>query len=966
MSSDLTTHVPGERLIIRDEEWLVQRVDTTSSGEQALSVTGLSPLVQGQERIFLTSLEERIEVLDPCNTLFVQDGSPNYRQSRLYLECLLRQTPPTDGDLYIGHRAAIDLVPYQLDPAFRALQEPRPRILMADAVGLGKTIECGILLAELIRRGRGKRIMVLTMKSMLTQFQKELWARFSIPLVRLDSIGIQRVRNRIPANENPFYYYDRTIISIDTLKQESEYRVFLEDPEVHWDIIVIDEAHNVAVRGSQSMRAKLARLLADKSDALIMLSATPHDGRRQSFASLMAMLNPTAIADPEHYRPEDIRGLFIRRFKKDIRNQVADKFLERLIGKEQVDASPQEEAAYNLLADLQLDSEAHHRNGSLLFKTTLEKALFSSPAACRETLRNRLRTLQERGGHDADIDQLQRLDQTLDALMSPADTSSKYQRLLQMLKPRTGSLHWNPNAPDDRVVVFTERIETMRLLERHLPADLGLKPSQVAIMYGGIPDVELQRTVEDFGNASSRLRLLICSDVAAEGINLHYQCHRLIHFDIPWSLIVFQQRNGRVDRYGQTQRPEIHYLCIHSQNQKIHGDNRILELLIDKDREVQDSIGDPSEFTRCNSPEEEEAAVANAMETNTSPDDFANSFGNLDDFDQIFNGDGDGDNHGDAAPAGDGHDSAADHCRAMPTLFPSDFTYASEALAFLHGQTNGQLQYETMPAPPGGTGNTLLVTPTPDLALILKSMPPEVLPSQGQFVLCDDRQRLQDELRRCRDSADAWPAVQLLWEQHPLMEYLNAKVLASFARQHAPVIELPDCLQPGERVFAVSAVIPNRLGQPLIYAWYGVLCRDAAVVDLKPLADWIEPLRLNQPSHPNPLRQPDTDALRRLLPEVIRRVRAAVSQERDDFEQRNFAKHEAHLQALEDLRRRHEQQLAAQFDALTPSERAQNRHARRQRELKQLFDDYFTWIRDAMLTEDQPHIQIACAFQGGN
>ena len=239
----------------------------------------------GRISFFLTSLEDKIEVVDPCNTVFVHDDSPNYRQSRLFLECLLRHTPPTDGELYIGHKAAIDLVPYQLDPAFLALRELRQRILMADAVGLGKTIECGILLSELIRRGRGKRIMVLTMKSMLTQFQKELWARFSIPLVRLDSVGIQKVRNRIPANENPFYYYDKIIISIDTLKQESEYRVFLEDKEVHWDVIVIDEAHNVAVRSNQSMRAKLAKLLADKSDSLIMLSATPHDGKRQSFAS---------------------------------------------------------------------------------------------------------------------------------------------------------------------------------------------------------------------------------------------------------------------------------------------------------------------------------------------------------------------------------------------------------------------------------------------------------------------------------------------------------------------------------------------------------------------------------------------------------------------------------------------------------------------------------------------------------
>ena len=236
MPAVIPSLAPGARVIIRDAEWLVRRVDRTSTKGEALSVVGLSELVKDKEAIFLTEIENgggEIEVMDPAETRLVPDSSSAFRDSLLYVESLLRQTPPTDAKLYCGHAGAVDAVPYQLDPAIQALRQPRQRILLADAVGLGKTIEAGILLTELIRRGRGKRILVCTVKSMLTQFQKELWARFTIPLVRLDSVGIQRIRNRIPTNHNPFYYFDKTIISIDTLKQDAEYRTYLE--RSYWD-----------------------------------------------------------------------------------------------------------------------------------------------------------------------------------------------------------------------------------------------------------------------------------------------------------------------------------------------------------------------------------------------------------------------------------------------------------------------------------------------------------------------------------------------------------------------------------------------------------------------------------------------------------------------------------------------------------------------------------------------------------
>lgn len=142
------------------------------------------------------------------------------------------------------------------------------------------------------------------------------------------------------------------------------------------------------------------------------------------------------------------------------------------------------------------------------------------------------------------------------------------------------------------------------------------------MLYGTLSDIEQQRIVEDFGKEEAPVRLLIASDVASEGINLHFLCHRMIHFDIPWSLMVFQQRNGRIDRYGQEHTPQIIYLVTHSDNAKIRGDTRILELLIQKDEQAVRNIGDPSPLMGVYDIEEEEKITAMAMEENQSPGEF--------------------------------------------------------------------------------------------------------------------------------------------------------------------------------------------------------------------------------------------------------------------------------------------------------------------------------------------------------
>jgi SNF2 family DNA or RNA helicase len=170
--------------VVRDEEWLVTAVEATADGRR-LTVIGLTELVRDTEATFIEDLEDRIDVLDPRQATLIPDNSPRYRRTRLWLEATLRRTPVPFGDptLAVSHRMLIDELQYQRRAVAQALDKEnlRPRILIADAVGLGKTLEIGMTVAELARRGRAERVLVVTPRHVLEQMQHELWTRFALP-----------------------------------------------------------------------------------------------------------------------------------------------------------------------------------------------------------------------------------------------------------------------------------------------------------------------------------------------------------------------------------------------------------------------------------------------------------------------------------------------------------------------------------------------------------------------------------------------------------------------------------------------------------------------------------------------------------------------------------------------------------------------------------------------------------------
>lgn len=993
----VTDHLsPGMRVLVRGQEWIVSQVDTNSLGNQAVTCIGVSSLVRDYQATFLDDLDS-IEPVDPTRTVFVPDDSPRAARSHLFVESMLRDTAPTNSGIYVGEKAAMDVLPYQFVPAEQALSQPRARILIADAVGLGKTLEAGILMSELIRRHKGRRILVVTAKSMMLQFQKEMWKRFTIPLVSLDSSRIQQVRDEIPVNANPFSYYDKVIVSIDTLKRDVQYGAALDAS--YWDIIVIDEAQNVADRGhgvKRAQRSRLAQRLASRSDTLIMLSATPHDGSAKSFASLMNMLDPTTLPDPDNYAPEDVRQLYVRRFKKDVISDVSGRFPEPVVTQERCVASQKEEAAFDCLTQMHLMMDSHRRNNDALFKTLLEKSLFSSQAACSKTIDERVRRLKTKGDPKLgmDIDALL----TLKGLLTDITSKdfSRYTHLVEMLK--SDSYGWNPNDGSDRIVIFTERIETKNYLVEHLRQDLGLPKDSIASMDGAMTDIEQQSIVEQFGDEASPIRVLVASDVASEGLNLHYLSHRLIHFDTPWSLMVFQQRNGRIDRYGQRHQPDIRFLTTISHNEKIKGDTRILEILQEKERQARDNIGDPALLMGKFNVEEEEAVTRHAIENGENAEDFAARLtiepqdidvrsGAVDPNAQImklFGLTGD-----DTSSAGigqqtssndqnlNGSDNVSDFSiQPQESTLMSDYMYLKEALNLPDfRESMGMADVKEIP---GSSGFTVTFKKGEDG--LLEDWLRRHVPSPE--VLRDDVTEWSTDADYCRQQSDSinaqlederWSRTQYLWELNPIMQWIGLRSSSLlYKRGQAPIVGVTSAsVDKNEVIILISGMITNRHVSPIVDGWFGVRYRDGEFIDLLTLKDvWAltgyKGKAIEGTSAYSYINREDAipdsakiSNVQMLLPDAIKRVRQELSQERIRKDAGANKSIEEQLSRIEEWRKARLKVLANKSGAISKSD-----HEQQARQLDKIYNDYTTWVNDSLTPSGDPVIRVAAAFAG--
>lgn len=939
----------GQRISTRGEDFIITNSNANYDGSWLLEAEGISELVKGKRFTFDSNIDSDIKPIDPNHTKLIADNDSGYRKTKLFLETQIRNAAVFSEKITIANKAAINPAEYQLTPTLKALQLPRPRLLIADGVGLGKTIEVGIFLSELIKRGKGKRIMVLAPKSILAQFQQELWHRFAIPLVRLDSEGIARIKSQLPSNKNPFEYYDKTIISIDTLKNNAKFRHYIE--KSRWDAVVIDECHTVA--NDKSQRGDLAQLITTKCESLILTSATPHNGRKENFANLINMIEPTAIPKSGEYDKSHVEPYYVRRFKNDITDEtVRANFQERKIVRSSANLSSAETDFLQYQQELKFNALNALKNGKpkedFLFSVGIFKAFMSSPKAALESIQRRIEKVDATKAKNEfaseNLEVLNDLKVKLETILS-THSDTKYKKLKATLL----ELGWTGTKKNDRYVIFAERINTLEYLKENLQNDFKIAEEAIAFFHGGLSDTEQQATIEDFGKEDSSVRLLLCSDAGSQGVNLHFYCNRMFNYDIPWSLIVLEQRNGRIDRYGQKKTPFIHYIIAESDIDGLKTDLHIVERLTQKEEVVYKTLGDAGSVMKLYDSNKEEQLVEQAimnqnesfledLDTKMAGFDFNTLFANQDDSTAVT--------------------ITANPYETNLTIYPSEAKFYSDLFEQL--SSANQIKTEDVTVQDG----YLEILNTKDLNQILFDLPPESKPKVNQlFKLSLDKDLVQRAIEDARKKKGEWAEFQILNELHPVVKYYMTKLEASVDKDVALVAKT-NRVPAKTSWYIFQAQVSNNLGQPVVADFLVVGLNTDGSIFREPfhLIDFINEFKLQETMHTENISDNDLAALHKLLVRAVTSVTSYMSTEQKQLEVKMETKLNEYEQKLANWKNDALEQLELDFSDKTITPFFSGKKDSKKREIETILSSTSQYNKNMTSLQGDAYLKVLAVF----
>lgn len=655
-----TAEVPeiGSLVNVRGARWSVTDV-TAQSLPRSSADDGRAEL---QHAVTMQSVEEDyygrelsvIWELEPGRSVIHEQGLPTELRPdqfddpttfAAYVDAL-RWGALTSADpktLQAPFRSSASVEAYQLEPLRRAIDSPRANMLLADDVGLGKTIEAGLVIQELLLRHRARSVIVVCPAGLVIKWQEELRDKFGLDFEIVNSETMKAFRRAFGVYANPFRVYPRVIVSMSWLPSPRAERMLgevyasVKDARTAdrraFDVLVVDEAHHVAPatpsRSSadkpryavDSQRTIAVRRLAELCEHRLFLSATPHNGYTESFTALLEMIDPQRFARGADLDETALKQVAVRRLKSDLPEEG---FRLREVRPLWFDPSDDESEAYKKLIDFTRRRNAavqqeRGRRASDLATIILKKRFFSSPVAFAMTAEA---YLEARGdeevqlpdyddvlGDEASDEEEGRSEQPeLEALRTAkraqvaltGDDISDLEELIMWGRSYDGRPDSKLDAllrliegellvpghgwGDERIVVFTEYVTTLEWL-RDVLESRGLGGERLAIIDGST-DAETREEIRARFNAPPRdepVRILLATDAAGEGIDLQSYCHRLVSFDIPFNPNRLEQRIGRIDRYGQTETPLVwHPRASKHNNSDYAKDNDLLARLASK------------------------------------------------------------------------------------------------------------------------------------------------------------------------------------------------------------------------------------------------------------------------------------------------------------------------------------------------------------------------------------------------
>ena len=530
-----------------------------------------------------------------------------------YVTLLSKIKNETAGGFLSSLASGIIPLPHQLHVLNRAMETNNIRYILADEVGLGKTIEAGMIIRELKSRGLVSRILVVCPTGLVTQWASEMQEKFHEKFQVILPSDYDTIR-RLTDNDDVYGQFDQVISPMDSIKPIEKHAGWSEEKvekyneeriysiiNSGWDLIIIDEAHRVAGSSGEVARYKLGNLLAQASPYLLLLSATPHNGKTEPFLRLIRLLDADAFPNAKSIVREQVAPFLIRTEKREAidnnGNLLFKNRITHLVTISWDERNNLQRELYEMVSSYVAKTynkalRNRKKNMCLIFLLIImQRMVTSSTAAIRQSLERRLNVLLEQRTcvgnlREEDLDELNIEDGVEDALEAISlDMELEIEELKQIISLAKQAQFQNQDAKvepllneidailsEDRtqkVIIFTEFVATQTYLQKLLVN----RGYTVTILNGGMSIDERNAAMQEFKTSTS---IFISTDAGGEGLNLQF-ANIIINYDLPWNPMKIEQRCGRVDRIGQ-QRDIHNYNFIVGET----VENRVREVLEEK------------------------------------------------------------------------------------------------------------------------------------------------------------------------------------------------------------------------------------------------------------------------------------------------------------------------------------------------------------------------------------------------